>query len=289
MAEPRIILCADDYAQAPGISAGIRALAAAGRLSATSAMSNAPDWPAEAAALRPVSGRLAVGLHLTLTHGAPLGAMPGLAPDGRLPPLGRVLRLALTGRLRRGALAAELAAEIARQFKAFEAGFGAPPDHVDGHQHVHVLPGILEAVLREIARRYGDRPILLRDPRDRAGAILARRSAGKAALVAGLAAGLGPRLRRAGLVRNRGFAGFSDFGKTPYALEFESFLRRPGGRPMVMCHPGEGRDPADPIAERRPQELAYLQAAPDLPSRLWRPPLRPAGAPIDWLAEGVDG
>ncbi|HVT56350.1 MAG TPA: ChbG/HpnK family deacetylase, partial [Xanthobacteraceae bacterium] len=34
----RIVLCADDYALSPGVSAGIRELLAAGRLNATSVM-----------------------------------------------------------------------------------------------------------------------------------------------------------------------------------------------------------------------------------------------------------
>ncbi len=47
----RIVLCADDYAIAPGVSAGIRELIAAGRLNATSVMTVFPGLDAEAAAL----------------------------------------------------------------------------------------------------------------------------------------------------------------------------------------------------------------------------------------------
>ena len=70
---PRILLCADDYAQASGISEGIFRLAEVGRLSATSAMTNVPGWGgADGARLAALEGRIAVGLHLTLTYGAPL-------------------------------------------------------------------------------------------------------------------------------------------------------------------------------------------------------------------------
>ncbi len=42
-----VVLCADDYGLAPGVSAGIRELLDAGRLSATGAMTLSPHWAAE--------------------------------------------------------------------------------------------------------------------------------------------------------------------------------------------------------------------------------------------------
>ena len=57
----------------------------------------------------------------------------------------------------------EIRAEVARQLDRFEAGLGFPPDHIDGHQHVHVLPGIRRALLTEVAQRYRARPTA--DPR----------------------------------------------------------------------------------------------------------------------------
>ena len=39
-----------------------------------------------------------------------------------------------------------LTAEITRQFEAFAAAFGRPPDFVDGHHHVHLFPQIRDAV-----------------------------------------------------------------------------------------------------------------------------------------------
>jgi predicted glycoside hydrolase/deacetylase ChbG (UPF0249 family) len=47
----RIVICADDYALSPGVSAGIRELLAAGRLNATSVMTIFPELEAEAKAL----------------------------------------------------------------------------------------------------------------------------------------------------------------------------------------------------------------------------------------------
>ena len=57
------------------------------------------------------------------------------------------LREAFRRRLRRDALAAE----IASQLRAFSDLFGRPPDFVDGHQHVQLFPQISGALL-EVAK-----------------------------------------------------------------------------------------------------------------------------------------
>ena len=80
-----ILICADDYGIAPGVSAAIRELVAAKRLSATSCMVVGTWWEVEAARLRPFKGSVDIGLHFTLTDFPPLGPMPDLAPAGRLP------------------------------------------------------------------------------------------------------------------------------------------------------------------------------------------------------------
>ena len=101
------VLCADDYAMTAGISRGILDLLALGRLSATGAMTNRPHWPEWASSLLDFDGRADLGVHLNLTCGRPLRAMPTFAPGGALPKLPAVLKLAMLGRLP--------AAEIARR------------------------------------------------------------------------------------------------------------------------------------------------------------------------------
>src|SRR5687768_2108209 len=93
-----VVLCADDFGLTDGVSRGILDLAEAGRLSATGAMTNMPGWRRNAPGLRPLKGRISVGLHLNLTTGRSLGPVPGLT-DGACPPLNEVLRRALTRRL----------------------------------------------------------------------------------------------------------------------------------------------------------------------------------------------
>jgi predicted glycoside hydrolase/deacetylase ChbG (UPF0249 family) len=262
-----VVLCADDYGLTEGVSRGILDLAERGRISATGAMANMPAWPRLAASLRALGhGAIGVGLHLNLTTGAPLGAMPGLAPAGAFPRLGALLRQVLPARGAAGAaLEGELAAEIERQLDAFEQTHGAMPDFVDGHQHVHALPVVRRVLLRILSQRYpaGGRRPWLRDPSDGLAAILRRGiSADKAATVALLSAGFRRAARTAGFDTNEGFSGFSPLqASTPAARVLGRALLSLGPRPLIMCHPGHvdaALRALDPAVESRPLELAYL-------------------------------
>lgn len=260
--EHAVVLCADDFGLTEGVSRGILELAHMGRLSATSAMTNCPAWASTAPALKALDGRIGVGLHLNLTTGAPLKPMPSFAPGGAFPANGTVVVRALTLRLPQE----EIAAEIARQLDAFVAAFGRAPDFVDGHQHVHVLPGIRGALLTLLQER-GLQGIWLRDPRDRLGAVLKRRlSREKALVVGGFAAGFGRAARRAGFDTNDGFSGFSPFDQSEEGAVHDLFnraLSHLGPRHLVMCHPGYSDEAPmrfDEIAESRGRELAYLKS-----------------------------
>jgi predicted glycoside hydrolase/deacetylase ChbG (UPF0249 family) len=281
--ESMIILCADDYAMTEGISRAIGELAAAQRLSATSVMVNSTHWPAAAPRLRAHRGHLSIGLHLNLTLGTPVGPMPRLTPAGTFPgPRGLVLR-AFLGLLEGG----EIRAEIERQLDRFEAGLQFPPDHIDAHQHIHVLPWVRGALLQAVQRRYPTRPPLLRDPADGLAAIAARRMAvPKAMSISALALGFARAARRRGLPVNDGFAGFSDFDETvPYADELHGALLQPGRRHLVMCHPGHPDVELaclDPVVARRRMEYDAIMRDPDLPQRIWRPSRSADGPALDW-------
>jgi chitin disaccharide deacetylase len=255
----QVVLCADDFGLTEGVSQGILDLARLGRLSATSAMTNRPWWPRLAPALGELGARLGVGLHLNLTLDGPLAPMPHFAPGGRFPPLSHVLPRAFVRRLPLG----EIGAEIERQMTAFEAALGRPPDFVDGHQHVHVLPGIREELLKAVARRGWGGRLWLRHPSDRLAAIVRRRVATRKALtVRMLASGFARQARRAGFDVNEGFSGFSPFdaGRDATA-DFAAFFDALGPRPVVMCHPGHVDAELaglDPVGEPRTREYAYL-------------------------------
>lgn len=253
-------LIADDYAITAGVSRGILRLLEHGRISGAGAMTNRPHWKGWSHAFRSFQGRADLGVHLNLTLGAPLTAMPRFAGSGQLPAIGDIAKASLSLRLP----LAELQQEIEAQLDAFEQAMDHRPDFIDGHQHVHGLPGVRRALLHVLEARYGKgaRP-WLRDPADNMARIVKRgRHVQKALAIGGLASGFGGAARKAGFLTNDSFAGFSAFDpKQDFAVEFRSYLMAPGSRHLVMCHPGEIDDEIgkiDPVVETRPQELAFL-------------------------------
>lgn len=259
-------LCADDYAIAPGVSRGIIEAVEAGAVTATSVMTTSHWWPDSAGALARVAERCDIGLHLNLTLGAPLGAMATLAPDGRLPTIGTLLRL---GRGKRLPLR-EIAGEIDRQMERFVTVMGRPPDHVDGHQHVQALSAIRPLLFDALARR-GWHPAL-RDSADRPFRVIGRGTTLKKALgLTFIAQDFGRQAAQRAFPVNDGFAGFSSFdASAPYGGLFRRFLRCPGSRHLVMCHPGyvdKHLRSLDPVLETREQELAFF-TSPDFKAAL---------------------
>jgi len=253
------ILCADDYAIAPGVSRAIVRLIERGRLSATSCMTVSPHWPDHALWLAPCADQADIGLHFTLTDQVPLGPMPRLAPRGRFPSLPRLLALALTRRLDE----AEIAAELDRQIERFESAFGRPPDFIDGHQHAHQLPIIREIVLRAMHERLQGAYLRICD--EPLAAIMQRRVATMHALViSALGRGLRREATRLGIPANRRFAGVRTFHeRRPYPALFRRFVAGAPQGLLVMCHAGQADAAlaaADPVTDQRNDEYAYLQS-----------------------------
>jgi len=255
----KLVVCADDYAFTPGVSRAIRELIAGGRISATSVMTVCPYWHEEGLALAAVAGQADIGLHLTLTDQAPLGAMPGLAPSGRLPSIDAMVRASLLSRLP----VAEIEAEIERQLEAFVAVWKRPPSHVDGHHHVHQLPGVRSALLRVLGRQNGPRPYLrsCHEPLSR----IVRRGVAqrKAALISALGMGFARQASAAGFATNDGFSGVYQFAGGDHRLDelFARLVRDLGPRPLAMCHPGYSDTTLarlDSLTTERDAELAFL-------------------------------
>jgi len=252
-------LCADDFALSPAVTEGILEALAAGRLTATSAMTTQASWPAAARAFRDLAPDADLGLHFNLTLGGPLGKMPLFAPHGVFPAMNSIVPAAWRGTLPRQ----EIRDEMRRQLDAFEAGAGSAPDFVDGHQHVQSLPGIADDLIAELSARKLAGKCWLRDSADRPKRIFSRgKHWGKALTVAALARGFHSRARAAGFSTNDGFAGFSDFlADADYAADFATYLTAQGQKPLVMCHPGRVDDELarlDPVTFSRETELAFL-------------------------------
>ena len=243
-----LVLCADDYAQHAGVTQAVLALAAQGRLSATSAMVLSPRWRADAAPLRELRERIDVGLHLDFTSDFAIAAGHGV-------PLGAAMRRALLGGFDPDAARTA----IERQLDGFEAAWGAPPDHVDGHQHVQQFAGIRQPLVQLLARRYGTRAPWLR---------VSRAPVGQRTLKSRVIAGLGANALesiadRAHIACAPALSGIYDFvgNEAGYARRMAGWLADSPDGTLLMCHPGAAPDPADrpdPIATARAWEFAHL-------------------------------
>jgi predicted glycoside hydrolase/deacetylase ChbG (UPF0249 family) len=253
-----MMLCADDYGLAPGVSRAICNLIEKGCLSATTCMVGGPFWVEHAAWLKPLAGEIDVGLHLTMTDQVATGPLPKLAPSGRLPSLTRLLKLAYAG----GLDASEIEAELTRQFDLFEAVWQAPPDFCDGHQHIHQLPVIGSIVLRLAQERLSGRGYV-RNCVETLGRMAARRVCFQKAMIISL---LGWRFKqnlgKHSLPTNNGFSGVYDiFGHNPYCTIFPRFLLNPRPKMLVICHPGFVDDELvarDTMTHTRADEYAFL-------------------------------
>ena len=251
MASP-LTLCADDFGLSEAINQAILDLAARGGLNATTLMVDGPEAASGVAALAGL-GQVSRGLHVTVS-GEPPPLRSALAPAGRLPHVDALTARAFAGRLPLAAIEAE----IERQYDRFEALAGRPPDFVDGHQHVHVLPHIRGLFLR-IARRRAP-GAWIRTCEDRLAAIRRRGVyRWKAARSAFLSRGLSAQAARLGLGTNQGFAGLYDFrARRDYGRLFARWLAAPGPAHLVICHPA-APDPADELGEARAREYAFLR------------------------------
>ena len=199
-----------------------------------------PEFASEGRLLAPLAGRIDVGLHLTLTQDRPLS---------------RVMASAYLGRLDRKALAAALA----RQLDAFVQSLGRPPDFIDGHQHVHLLPGVREAVI-EAAARHGAYLRLTEEPLSAIARV--RVAPVKAALLSILSRPLAREARRRSIPCNRGFRGARNFADAaPFGAIFRRMVADAPAGTLVMCHPGFADatlSARDPVTEARESEYLYF-------------------------------
>jgi len=256
----RIWLCADDYGISPSVNAAIRDLVVRGRINAASVMVVAPSFHrAEAlalSALNTAAPRVAIGLHLTLTAPyRPLSAGFATLRDGAFVSLESLLVRAVLRSLNADALAAE----VARQVRAFVEHFGRTPDFIDGHQHVQLCPQVRDAVL-EIAKR--DAPDAWVRQCGRATAAPRDLGDRKGVLIDLLSRSFRRRAAALGVRTNPAFAGTYAFhGRADFAAMFPRFLECLPDGSVVMCHPGfvdAELQRLDPLTTLREQEYAFF-------------------------------
>lgn len=263
-----LIVTADDYGMSAVIDEGILALIQAGRVSATSCMTLSPRWSQAARRLdTAVQASAHLGVHLDLTE----FAQPRQ-------PLRSVIVKAYLHRLDGEALKATVADQLDR----FEQALGRAPDYVDGHQHVHQLPQVREALVAELVRRYpaGQRPwVRISDA--------AQGQGWKGGLIAALgSAALRQQARTAGLQTTDSLLGVYGFDgdATQFLQRVQGWLPHARGVTALMCHPAAQWDRSEVIGAARHAEFEALSSqafAVLLHEQGWRIERGPAG----WGAE----
>ncbi len=242
----RFTLCADDFGQAEAINLAIIELIDAGRLGATSAMSQGPAWPEGARVLANYQHMADVGLHLNLTH--------RFEGSKATRPLAFWMLASPLGMIDVDAVRATFRAQI----DGFVKHFGRLPDYIDGHQHVHAFPLIREVVTELIGEYWteGAKPWVRAPDRlvDAGGMPL------KGEVLKRITRGFSAHLERQGLRFPSQFAGlYALMPGADYPLLMRRWLQALPGGTLMMCHPGlQSADRSDPIREARYEEYQYL-------------------------------
>ncbi len=213
----RVIVHADDFGLHPAINAGIEAVHRDGLVSSASIM---PTGPAFADAVRRVQSlpSLDLGLHFALVG---------------VPPLPPTLGTFLSAYSRGQFPSRVLEDHLQRQFNALG---GLSVSHIDSHQHLHALPGIMRVVCR-FAAKNGIPAVRL--PVD--GPSYAQVSAARRAQAAALAAV--SRLSRRyidahGLRTSDHFSGMAVSGHLTAPTLAAYLANAKPGLTEIVCHPG---------------------------------------------------
>jgi len=141
-----LVVNADDFGLSESINKGILETYHRGIVRSTSLMPNGPAFD-DAVQISKDTPGLGVGIHVSLVGErcvAPARELAGLVSADGLLPAGFVefLRMFLVGRFSTEHIRREIGAQVSRVISA-----GIRPTHIDSHQHLHVFPGVIDAVL----------------------------------------------------------------------------------------------------------------------------------------------
>lgn len=262
-----LIVNADDLGWTEGVNRGIADAHRHGLVTSTSLLANGMAFDSALAVARanPVLG---IGVHLNLSDGPP-SAPPESVSEllnsrGYLEggPENLLLRIA-RGSLSVESVEREWDAQIAKVRRA-----GIEPTHLDGHKHVHMLPGLFDAALR-LAKKHGIRAIRVSHEESKLRSALS--SAGDQSPSVVLKQGVQARglklLARdareladhAGVVTTDYFCGIAQTGVLTHEGVAQLLSNLPEGTTELMCHPGyadeELRRTSTRLQESRRTEL----------------------------------
>ncbi len=254
-----LIVNADDLGWTDGVNRGIVEAFRHGIVTSTSILANAAAFAGGVEAARSAPG-LGVGVHLNLSDGPPVADRETVTSllnnDGEFAggPESLLLR-----RARRGLLLAEVENEWDAQIqKVRDAGIA--PTHLDGHKHVHMLPGLFEIALR-LAKRHDVSAIRVSLEASSLRAALSSGSKQNAGVVMKqgvqarglklLARDAREQAGRAGISTADYFCGIAQTGELTRE-GVEQFVKSlPNGTTELMCHPGY----ADAALQKTPTRL----------------------------------
>jgi len=267
-----LIVNADDLGWTEGVNRGIVDAHRKGLVTSTSMLANGRAFESARAAAKS-NPELGIGVHLNLSDGPPTAdaeEVRGLLNEaGELEDGPESLLLRIASR----SLALE---EVDREWDAQiqkVRGAGIEPTHLDGHKHVHMLPGLFEIALR-LARKHGIRAIRVAHEESTLRSVLSSAGEQKAAAIfkqGVLARGLkllAPDARamadHAGIATADFFCGIAQTGVLTREGVEKLLESLPEGTTELMCHPGYADEEltrtGTRLQESRQTELQILTA-----------------------------
>jgi predicted glycoside hydrolase/deacetylase ChbG (UPF0249 family) len=241
-----LIVNADDFCWTEGVNRGIVEAFGNGIVTSTSLLANGAAFASGIEALRSAPG-LGIGVHLNLSDGPPVAdreTVTSLLNDEGVfagGPESLLLR-----RARRGLLLREVEREWDAQIeKVREARI--EPTHLDGHKHVHMLPGLFEIALR-LAKRHAIgairvsleasslRAALSSGQKQRAGVVMKQGVQARGLKL--LARDAREEAERAGIATADYFCGIAQTGELTLEGVTQFLKSLPEGTTELMCHPG---------------------------------------------------
>ncbi|MDR2437882.1 MAG: ChbG/HpnK family deacetylase [Planctomycetaceae bacterium] len=164
----KLIINADDLGFSPAVNAAIVNGAAAGNITAASLMVNMPFAEEAAQQVQSYCSDLSLALHFTLTSGKPVSQpskIPLLINSQGMFRWGFLGLIQVLLSKKRDPFLQQIQTEFSSQIRRMDelaAKYRLHFDHLDSHQHVHVISGIFELLQNEAEKRN----LSLRIPRE---------------------------------------------------------------------------------------------------------------------------
>jgi len=265
-----LIVNADDLGWTAGVNRGIAEAHRNGIVTSASLLANGAAF-AGGVELARQNPRLSVGVHLNLSDGAPVAgreAVPSLVNEaGEFAggPEGLLLKIAM-----RGLMAGEVEREWETQIRKVRDA-GVAVTHLDGHKHVHMLPGLFEIALR-LAKQYGIGAIRVSHEASGLRTALSSGTELRPSVVLKqgvqarglklLARDAREKVDRAGISTADYFCGIAQTGELTKEGVARMLRNLPEGTTELMCHPGyvdeELRSTSTRLQGSREKEVAIL-------------------------------